>query len=87
MRLKNIDARLIGAQVRKPSWTDCSMTILDVGTKFMVGQIFSHSAKKVVSMDIFPLDDKDWELYVDAKLVIDMIPVKEDKSGRGNKSK
>lgn len=87
MRVENVDVTLIGARIRKPFWTDCSMTIVDVGTKFIVGQIFSHSEGKVVALDLYPIGDKDWEFYVDAKKVIEMIPVKEKKCGRGNKTK
>lgn len=87
MRIKLIDSRWIGARVRKPYWTECSMTILDVGQRYVVGQIFDHNEKKVVAVDLFPIEESDWELYVDAKKVIDLLPVKEKKCGRGNKSK
>ncbi len=63
------------------------MTVLDVGQHYIVGQIFDHSMREVVAMDLFPIGEDDWELYVDAKKVIAMLPVKGEEDGRGNKSR
>lgn len=87
MRLGRINTALIGARIRKPTWDTCSMTVLDVGQFYVIGQIFDHTNKQIVAMDLFPLDDDDWELYVDAKKVIDMLPIKGEEDGRGNKSR
>lgn len=87
MRLGRINAAWIGARIRKPTWGTCSMTVLDVGQFYVIGQIFDHTSKQVVAMDLFPLDEDDWELYVDAKKVIDMLPIKGEDNGRGNKKR
>lgn len=76
MKIGRLGCEFIGAKVRQPHWGDCYATVLDVGQRYMIGQVFSESLQQVVAMDLFPIEEDSWELYVDAKLVISLIPVR-----------
>lgn len=76
MKIGKLSVKWIGARVRKPHWSSCSMMVLDIGTKYVVGQIFDHEIKKVVDVDLYDREDDEWELYLDAKSIIELLPVR-----------
>lgn len=76
MKIGRLSPAYIGAKVIKQHWTDCYMVILDVGQKFVVGQIYDERINQVVTVKIYPREDDDWYAYIDVEKFIELMPVR-----------
>lgn len=78
MRIGKINnTKWIGIRVRKPEWSCCSGIVLDIGTIYVVLQIFDHEEQKVIGLEIRPKEEDHWETYIDASKLIESLPVQD----------
>lgn len=84
MRAGRIDFRFIGCKIRKERWQHCYLLVLDVGHRYVWGDLFDATTGEHFGIEPYPADDNDWLLYVDAKRFIDLLPVKEPNARKAN---
>lgn len=82
MRTGRINGWFRGSEIRKPYWTECSLRVLDVGSLYIVGELYNHTHKESMGVKIYSLEDEDWEFYIDAERFIKLIPVKEPRKSK-----
>jgi hypothetical protein len=70
-----INKKHIGLKVFKDNWTCCHMVVIDVGTKYVVGRVYDDVIDRYVTVEIYPINQDDWILHVDAKEIIKKIKV------------
>jgi hypothetical protein len=87
MKIGRIDFRFIRSKIRKRYWSECYLLVIDVGHRYVWGDIYDATTGQHFGLELFSVADDDWELYVDAKKFIELLPTKTETLTDATKTK